>query len=81
MHPTLSPLMASDHMYVMRSMHSNLSPAIHRAGQSYYSREKRIPNYIPSTPADRFASPHLVFLLLSTKEEVEKAKHMLAVGY
>jgi hypothetical protein len=37
---------------------------------SHYSREKGIPDYIPSTSADRFAGPHPVSLLLSTKEVV-----------
>jgi hypothetical protein len=37
---------------------------------SHHSWEKGIPNNIPSMPADRFAGPHLVSLLLSAKEVV-----------
>jgi hypothetical protein len=38
-------------------------------------------DYIPSTLADRSTGLHQVSLLLSTKEVVEKAKHMLIAGY
>jgi hypothetical protein len=37
---------------------------------SHYSREKRISDYIPSTPTDRSAGLHPISLLLSTKEVV-----------
>jgi hypothetical protein len=57
------------------------SQTINRVGQSHYSREKEIPDYIPSTPVDRSVGPHPVSLLLSTKEGVEKAKHLSTVGY
>jgi hypothetical protein len=48
---------------------------------SHYSREKGIPDYIPSVLADRFAGPYPVSLLLSTKEVVEKVKHLSTVDY
>jgi hypothetical protein len=54
---------------------TNLSLANDRVGQSHYSQEKEIPDYIHSTPADRFVGPHLVSLPLSTKV-VEKPKHL-----
>jgi hypothetical protein len=38
--------------------------------RSHYFREKGIPNYILSTPANRSTSPHPGSLLLSTKEVV-----------
>jgi hypothetical protein len=37
---------------------------------SHYSREKEIPDYIPSTSANRSTGPYLVSLLFSTKEVV-----------
>jgi hypothetical protein len=37
---------------------------------SHYFWEKGILDYIPSTPTDRFVSPYLISLLLSTKEVV-----------
>jgi hypothetical protein len=77
----LSPRMVPDHTYLTRLAHSNLSLANDRVGQSHYSREKGIPDYIPSTPADRSAGPHPVSLPLSTKEVVEKAKLLSIVGY
>jgi hypothetical protein len=73
--------MVLDHTYLTRSTHRNLSLANDRVGQNHYSREKGIPDYIPSTPADRYVSPHLVSLLLSTKEVVEKGKHLSTIGY
>jgi hypothetical protein len=73
--------MVPDHTYLTWSAHSNLSLANDRVGQSHYSREKGIPDYIPSTSADRSAGPHPVSLPLSTKEVVEKAKHLSIVGY
>jgi hypothetical protein len=68
--------MVPDHMYLTRSTHINLSLANDRVGQSHYCREKGIPDYIPSMSADRSTDPHTVSLLLSTKEVVEKAKHL-----
>jgi hypothetical protein len=81
MHPTLSPSMVPDHMYLTQLTHSNLSPIIDRVEQSHYFREKGIPDYITSTPTDQSVGPHLVSLLLSSKEVVEKAKHLSAAGY
>jgi hypothetical protein len=77
----LSPRMVPDHTYLMWSAHSNLLLANDRVGQSHYSKEKRIPDYISSTSADRSVSPNLVSLPLSTKEVVEKAKHLSTAGY
>jgi hypothetical protein len=37
---------------------------------SHYSREKGIPDNIPSASADRSVGPHLISLILSTKEVV-----------
>jgi hypothetical protein len=80
-HATLSPRMVLDHTYLTRSIHSNLSLANDRVGQSHYIQEKEIPDYILSMPTDRFVGPHPISLLLSTKEVVEKAKHLSIAGY
>jgi hypothetical protein len=68
-------------MYLMRSTHRTLSLANDRVGQSHYSQEKGISNYIPSTPTDRSAGPYPVSLPLSTKKVVEKAKHLSTADY
>jgi hypothetical protein len=77
----LSPRMVPDHTYLTWSAHSKLSLANDRVGQSHYSREKGIPDYILSTPTNRFVVLHPVSLPLSTKEVVEKVKHISTVGY
>jgi hypothetical protein len=77
----LSPRIVPDHTYLTRSAHSNLLLANNRVGQSHYSLEKGIPNYIPSTLADRSMDPHSVSLLPSTKEVVEKVNHLSTAGY
>jgi hypothetical protein len=59
----------------------NLSWVINNVGQSHCSRENGTPDYIPSTPIDRFVGPHPVSLLLTTIEAVEKVKHLLATSY
>jgi hypothetical protein len=73
--------MVPDHTYLTRLVHSNLLLANDRVGQSHYTREKVIPDYIPSMSADRSMDSHPVSLLLSTKEVVEKAKHLSTAGY
>jgi hypothetical protein len=55
----------------------NLSLVINNVGQSHYSQEKEILDYIPNTPTNRSAGPHPVSLPLTTIETVEKAKHIL----
>jgi hypothetical protein len=44
------------------------------------SEEKRTIDFIPSTPADRSVGPHLVSFQVSTKEVVEKVKHLSVAG-
>jgi hypothetical protein len=43
-------------------VHSNLSWVVDRVGHSHFSREKRAPDTIYSTPTDRSASPYPVSL-------------------
>jgi hypothetical protein len=78
---TLSPRVVPDHTYLTQLAHSNLSQGNDWVGQSHYSREKGVANYILSTPADRSMGPHPVSLPLSTKEVVKKAKHLSTAGY
>jgi hypothetical protein len=44
-------------------------------GQSYCSREKGDPDYIPSMVADRFVGPHLISLSLTTIEQWGKPQN------
>jgi hypothetical protein len=55
----------------------NLSWVINSVGQSHYPWEKETPDYIPSMSTAQSAGLHLVSLLLTTIEAVEKAKHPL----
>jgi hypothetical protein len=43
--------------------------------------KKRIPDYSPSTSAEKSVGSHLVSLLLSTTKLVEKAKHLSTASY
>jgi hypothetical protein len=79
--PMLSLCTVPDHTYLARLAYSNLSLANDRVGQSHYSQEKGIPDYISSTSTDRSTGPHPVSLPLSTKELVEKAKHLSTAVY
>jgi hypothetical protein len=73
--------MALDHTYLMRLEHINLSLANDSVGQNNYSREKGIPDYIPSTLADQSVGLHPVSLPVSTKDVVEKEKYLSTAGY
>jgi hypothetical protein len=52
-HPTLSPRMVPDHMYLTCSTHSNLSRVTDRFGWIPLLLRKRAPDTIPSTPTDQ----------------------------
>jgi hypothetical protein len=60
---------------------ATFNEVVDRVGQNHCSQEKGIPNYIPSTSADRFVGPHLVSLPLTTIEAVEKATQLSTIDY
>jgi hypothetical protein len=54
---------------------------IDRVGQSHCSQEKGIPDYIPSTLADRSTGPHPLSLPLTTIEVAKKATQLSTTCY
>jgi hypothetical protein len=61
-HPTLSPHMVPDHMYLTRSTHSSLSCSHQQSWAEPLLSRKRAPDTIHSMPANRSMSPYPISL-------------------